>query len=274
MVAYKLGKKGHYRSKNIYDFTCSQKKIVVVVPSYNNEKWCLKNLDSLRNQKYENFHVIYINDNSTDKTGEMVQRYIKEHRLEKKFTLINNAERLGALENQYNAVHSCANDSIVTLVDGDDQFAHPDVLNIINSMYQDPNIWLTYGQFRVFPGGKIWKCTTFSSDTIEKNDFRKTPFIVSHLRTFYAGLFKLIKKEDLFYDGKFFEMTGDRAAMAPLIEMTGGKFAYISDILYLYNNENPINDHKVDIALQHKLNAVIMNKRPYKPVQWNDIVNV
>lgn len=273
LIAYKLGKGGHYRSKNIYNFNCPEKKIVIIVPSYNNEKWCKKNLDSIRQQNYDNFKVIYINDNSIDKTGKLVESYIKAYKLEEKFTVINNKKRRGALENQYNAIHACSNDDIIVLVDGDDQLSHSDVLKIINSQYQNKDIWVTYGQLRVIPSGKIWECTRFSQNIIKKNEFRKTPFFVSHLRTFYAGLFKLIKKEDLFYQGNFFSMTGDRAVMAPLIEMTGGKFAYIPDILYFYNTANQISDYNVDSELQCKLNDIIMNMPPYKPVSWEDILD-
>lgn len=273
MISFKFGKKDSF-DKRKYDLECAEKKIVIIIPSYNNAKWCMQTLDSVRNQHYENFQIIYINDNSSDTTAQQVETYIKEHALENKCMLINNIKRVGAFENLYNAIYMCDNDSIVATLDGDDQLAHPYVLKILNSVYQDPQVWLTYGQFRVFPGGKIWYCTTFSDNTIKNNAFRKTDFLVSHLRTFYAGLFKLIKKEDLLYDGAFYPMSWDKAMMAPMIEMAGNRFKYIRDILYLYNNANPINDHKVDIAFQTHLNQLILQKRPYKPVDWQDVMTV
>ena len=39
-----------------------EKPMVVVIPSYNNIKWYKKNLDSVLNQKYQNFRVILIDD--------------------------------------------------------------------------------------------------------------------------------------------------------------------------------------------------------------------
>src|SRR5437879_6159504 len=50
---------------------------VIIVPSYNNEKYCFRNLDSIINQKTNaTFRVLYIDDNSTDATGLLVDAYV------------------------------------------------------------------------------------------------------------------------------------------------------------------------------------------------------
>ena len=36
-------------------------------------------------------------------------------------------------------------------MDGDDCVAHENVLAYINNVYQNPDVWLTYGQFAIFP---------------------------------------------------------------------------------------------------------------------------
>jgi glycosyltransferase involved in cell wall biosynthesis len=40
----------------------SEKKIVVIIPSYNNAEFFLNNIDSVIQQKYENYRVLYIDD--------------------------------------------------------------------------------------------------------------------------------------------------------------------------------------------------------------------
>lgn len=254
-----------------YDSNCPEKKIVVVIPSYNNKQWCTKNLDSVRTQNYKNFIVIYLNDCSKDQTGKLVEEYIQEYNLKNQFMLVNNTVRVGALENLYKAIHACKNEDIIVTLDGDDWFAHKNVLKVVNSIYQDPKVWLTYGQYRAIKGDAWW-CTDFSERDIKNNRYRTEKAYITHLRTFYAGLFKLIKIEDLLYEGKFYPMTWDKAMMFPMIEMSGGKFKRIKDILYLYNDINPINDHKVDLELQRHLSDVILAKEPYKPATWKDIV--
>ena len=58
--------------------TAQDNSFVVIIPSYNNEQWCLKNLESVVNQNYFNFRIIYINDCSTDKTKELVLNYLNK----------------------------------------------------------------------------------------------------------------------------------------------------------------------------------------------------
>lgn len=243
-----------------------EQPIVVIVPSYNNEKWYFDNLQSiLTQQNYSNFRVIYINDCSTDKTLTYVEEYKKNYDVNGKITLINNSTRRGAMANIYHAVHSCHDDEIILLVDGDDRLANNNVFNFINTVYTKEDVWLTYGQYKEWPHGTLGFNKPFSKQVIESNSFRKAQgaLPVSHLRTFYAWLFKLIKKEDLMYKNDFFVMTWDKAIMAPMLEMAGFRQKCISDVLYIYNNNNPLNDHRVDKKLQMELMYYILNMPPY-----------
>jgi len=80
-----------------------EKPITVIISSYNNKIWHKKNLRALFNQNYENYKVIYIDDCSTDGTGDLVKNYIKESGYEKKIRLVRNHERKGALYNLYSS---------------------------------------------------------------------------------------------------------------------------------------------------------------------------
>ena len=58
------------------------------------------------------------------------------------------------------------------------------------------------------------------------------------------------------------------ATMYPMIEMArNGHFMCMPKILYLYNAQNPINDHKVHRRLQLKLEKFIRSKKPYEPLE-------
>jgi cellulose synthase/poly-beta-1,6-N-acetylglucosamine synthase-like glycosyltransferase len=50
-------------------------KVSVILPARNEEKYIARCLDTLLAQDYSNFEVIAINDNSTDRTGEIIQSY-------------------------------------------------------------------------------------------------------------------------------------------------------------------------------------------------------
>ena len=58
----------------------NQLRFCIVVNSYNNAHNGLiyRNIDSILQQNYTNYHVVYTDDDSPDQTGEMVQKYLKE----------------------------------------------------------------------------------------------------------------------------------------------------------------------------------------------------
>lgn len=241
-----------------------ERKIVVIVPSYNNANYVLKNLDSIFQQEYSNYRVIYIDDCSTDNTFEVVKQYITDRKLWSKVKLIHNTERRGALANLYYAIKSCKDYEIVTTVDGDDWAATPHMLARINEAYADPNVWLTYGQFQFYPQGTPGYCGEIPKDDV--SNIRRHCGAASHLRTFYAGLFKKIAKNDLLYNGDFYAVTWDKAMMAPMLEMANGKWQFIKDVLYIYNNGNPISDAALYGAEQVRMRDHIMQLPAYAPL--------
>src|SRR5258708_23451524 len=69
----------------------------IIIPSYNNERWCVGNVLSAVRQKYPHFHITYIDDCSTDATGQLVDALVQTYHLEEQVTVIHNSERKGAL---------------------------------------------------------------------------------------------------------------------------------------------------------------------------------
>lgn len=245
-------------------YTYEEKPIVVLTASYNNQKWVEHNLRSIFKQDYSNYRVIYIDDASQDKTADIVERWLKEQSKQIRFDLIRNKERVGVLSNIYKAVHTlCKEEEIVVILDGDDWFYGTVALKRINHAYSTQEVWLTHGTFKEFPSKTgIWS-RPIPADIVASNTFR-TFLCPTHLKTFYAWLFKKIRLEDLQYEGKFFVMTGDQAIMFPMIEMAGERHAFIKKPIYVYNTSNPINDSKVNRQLQRDLETLIRSKPPYQ----------
>ena len=243
--------------------TAKQLLMNIVIPSYNNEKWCKKNIESALNQDYENFKIYFIDDCSSDKTFEAVTKIVEKSGLKHKCVLIKNDKNYGALHNFYHVIHECDDQSIIVQLDGDDWLAHRNVLNELNKIYNSKNIWLTYGQYEIYPTKKMGYCKPFSRLIIKENSFRSVSWRSSHLRTFKAGLFKAIKKEDLLYNSKFFPFAPDMAIMFPMLEMAQERCYCFDKILYIYNRTNPISEDKVDLKKQQYFDAFIRNKKRY-----------
>lgn len=241
-------------------------EMVVVICSYNNQEWYERNLDSVFSQNFDKYRVIYIDDCSPDGTGNLVQQYIQKNKLESRVTLIQNTTRVGALANLYKAIWMCAQDEVVVNLDGDDWFPHRDVLSHLARVYEDKNVWLTYGQYIYYPKYEPGLGEEIKDHVIQENSFRTCHQGTTALRTFYAGLFHQIKKEDLLYEGEFFTAGYDLAIMLPMLEMAGRHSRFIPEINYVYNIQNQINDHKVRFDEQADADRYIRKKEKYQPL--------
>lgn len=245
----------------------TEKKITIIIPSFQNVLWYERNLSSVFGQDYDNYKVIYTEDYSGDATADLAEKFIQKSDQQHRTTFIRNSERKGALHNLYDMIHSCENDSIILTVDGDDWLYHSGVLKRINEEYSNKDIWMSYGSYIDFPGNTRGCAKPYEKEIIERNAYRYVPWRASHLRTFYAGLFKKINKEDMMYDGKFYESAWDLSFMLPLLELCNGKFSYIDDILYAYNNQNPISDYKVKAQQQAMFDGHIRGRKQYSKLE-------
>ncbi len=250
-----------------YKTIAHEKKLTVVIPSYNNAQWYKKNLDSVFSQNYHNYSVIYIDDYSSDGTTELVANYIKERQQEHRARLICNKQRQGATANRYLGSCMADDNAIVLVLDGDDWLAHNNVFQKINDAYADGRTWLTYGQFRRYPSGIKGQCIKLAQDT----DFRMMDkWYTSHLRTYYAWLFKKIKQTDLMHQDAFIDVAGDVAEMLPMLEMARGHIQFIPDILYIYNQATPFNDVKLKYEAQTTMTIYLQRQQPYKQLDFGE----
>ena len=232
----------------------SELPISVVIPSYNNKNYYKKNLDSIFQQDYPNYNykIVYINDCSTDHTGELAQIYLEENS-PVPFKLINHTNNRKASISRWHGVNLCEDNDIVVLVDGDDWLADKDVLKKINKAYEFEGIWHTYGSYKTSQDTIPSVGYQMPKSVYQKNKFREYGFVSTHLRTFYAWLFKEIPFGNLIFEGKPMVMAGDVAEEFSLLEMANDKTKFMDSILYVYNTETPLNDSKLDPGLQTKI---------------------
>lgn len=101
----------------------SEPLVTIGLPTWNNESTILATLESLASQTFTNFEVIVSNDNSTDRTGAIVESYINN--LEN-FRLYNQKQNLGLYENMSFCL-SQADSKYFMWLAGDD-FISPDFL--------------------------------------------------------------------------------------------------------------------------------------------------
>ena len=214
----------------------------IVVPCFNAENWIGKCIDSIKRQTHKNFICTIIDDVSIDRTHQKIEKSVWG---DPRFTIISNKEKKYALGNIAHALErtECHLEDVVILLDGDDWFSSSKTLSRLSMEYINEKCLLTYGSYVYFPSGlRGVEPSKYSEEVIKNNSFRQDKWRASHLRTFKYDLWKRLDHEDLKNDkGDYYEMTYDQAIMLPLLEMAGEKASFISDILHVYNKQNPLN---------------------------------
>ena len=69
------------------------KKVTIVIPTYNGAKYIAKTIESCVQQSHKNLSIIVINDKSNDNTLDIVKQY------KNVVTIIDNKEKMGLPKN-------------------------------------------------------------------------------------------------------------------------------------------------------------------------------
>ena len=212
-------------TSNVYIISCQRNANVFVTNC----------IESVSQQTVLPQKHIVIDDCSSDNTNEILSNIASHNTC---LDVIINVDRKYRLKNIYDAVINLPDDSIVCLLDGDDWFASPDVIEKICEQYEDPGVEYVYtnwqyshapivGISKPIPGAE-W-------------DPYESEWITSAMGTFRARWFKSIPVSN-FLDrtGQFFKMGTDQAYILPMLHMLkkrdgdyrGAKF--INEPLYVY----------------------------------------
>jgi glycosyltransferase involved in cell wall biosynthesis len=236
-------------------------KVIVLTTSYNCAEWLERCLTSIQLQSYKDF-VCYITDDlSTDNTCEIAQKFTE---LDERFILVRNTVKHYQPGNYDQILRDPTHpeESIVIEVDGDDWLSHPQVFEKIVEEHKK-GYWITQGSFQYSDGRPGF------ANSFYVKDLRQNPHLnATHLRTWRVKLWRAIKKDDLKLNGEYASTAGDVFFMLPMLEMAGDdRIKFIEETMYVYNESNPINDHKVDMHKQWEFARKGRNKKPYKKLK-------
>jgi glycosyltransferase involved in cell wall biosynthesis len=235
--------------------------MVILTGFYNAENYIERCLGSIMGQTHQDFTCYITHDLSTDNSVSLIKEMIKD---DKRFILVPDSDKklyqTGNFDNVIRNNPNISDNEVLIEVDGDDWLPHSNVFAKINEVYLDENVWITNGSFRYSNGQ-----SGFSSKQKINERLRLDPMTCSHLRTWRAFLWRSIREEDLKDEnGNYWQWSGDLCFMFPMLEMAGDEhYVFINDILYTYNAENPINEHKVDMSMVNNHATRIRAKQKY-----------
>ena len=257
------------RFSNIEDSYLPRKKeqrIVIISPTYNSEAYIQQCIKSVATQDYDNYHMIVIDDASTDKTYEKACSFVENFRSDL-ITVIKNDENKGAVRNQIESIRKyCKPDDIVMFLDGDDSLINDnEIFQFYNNLY-DGTTEFTYGSCYSMVDRIPLIAQNYPEEIKQKKEYRKYKFNwnmpYTHLRTFKAGLLDGLDDSN-FQDGsgEWYKAGGDGSIFYSLIEQADPKkVKVVSDIVYNYNDINPLNDYKINSEVQTKNANRIINQ--------------
>lgn len=255
-----------------------QQSIAVITPFRNAAEYLERCILSVAAQNYTNYHHYLIDDASTDNSIAQVEQVIGNlpDEFSGRFTLIENDVSHGAVYNQVTQIRELDPETIIILLDGDDWLANrPDIFEHYNWLYHQ-GVEFTYGS----AWSEIDQIPLVAQpypDVVKQNrSYRKHRFTwglpYTHLRTFRQQLIKNIPDAE-FQDnqGEWYRAGGDGSLFYSLIERCDPKRIHpVTDIVYCYNDCNPLNDYKVNAEQQNKASTEIAAK----PIVSNELKRI
>ena len=253
---------GSYRSG-------TEQPIVVVSTFYNAAPYIADCIASIASQDYDNYRVHLINDASTDGTEAAINAALAQlpESIRSRFVVTNNTVNQGAVANQVRAFRSVTNpDAIVMIIDGDDRLVNDNtIFGYFNSIY-DGTTDFTYGSCWSQVDHIPLISQPYPDAVRQARAYRRHHFNwilpYTHLRTFRAGLIDNIPDSNFQDDaGRWFRAGGDGSTFYSLIEAADpARVRCLTDIVYIYNDTNPLNDYKVNGVEQNQTAQVISNR--------------
>lgn len=179
-----------------------QPLVSIVIPAYNNENTIIATLESIRNQSYKNIEIIIIDDNSKDKTLQLVTEQQKK---DNRIKIYHNSTNLGMIGN-WNKCIQMSNGEFVKLVCADDLLDKNEIEKETGVMILNPSVNLVESDTRLIDinGKKTGSFKRYhKSGLVKGKKIARTSIIWNNF--FGAPVNNLIRKSVLDKTGYFNE---------------------------------------------------------------------
>lgn len=260
-------------------------KISIIVPNYNHEEFLRQRLDSIYSQTYTNYEVILLDDNSSDRSRDILQEYFKKYPERTKIFL--NKENSGSVFSQWKKGVSESMGEIIWIAESDD-YCDRNFLETLVPYFRDESIMLAYAH-PVFVNSK-GKRNTFTFEkyvaSLSKDKWKSSYIETAHnevnlgfgikntIPNVSGVIFRKMSQDVFNYDSlRDFKVCGDWFFYLSIIR--GGRLAYSLETNNYYrfhvNNTSSnyqtspgfIKEHEMiakHVAKNYKVNDAILSK--------------
>lgn len=209
------------------------KKISIIVPVYNAEKYLRQAIESLINQTLKNIEIILVNDGSIDKSKEICEEYLTK---DKRIILINKEN--GGLAEARNSGMKIATGKYIMFLDADDMFEIDSCENMYNSIEKNKADYVIGNYQMINEDGTRWDNTAFSMEKyqdfeLEKNDFLKSFFVMNSTAWNKIYNAKFLRDNDITFK---VPSPSEDDYFTSMCYIKSNKGFYMSKVMYLYRN--------------------------------------
>lgn len=256
--------------------------ISIILCCYNGDKFLLQALNSILNQTYIDWELIFVNDGSTDGSLQIAEALqLKEDRI-KIFSKPN-----GGLNSARNfGVNFISHDSFALIFSDSDDILHPNMLQELNTNLQEDGVGAAYCNYELIDGnGAPVKRDNSSSRYIPTRLGVRALSAAQPVTPFYSIYtwapmiepMTLLKKEVFLQFAPWDDLNFGRGEYGESIPLFGEialnyDVIYVDAVLYQYRKHgNQITSNKADKSLQEKIDLIWNTKVNKNPLYKNPV---
>lgn len=236
----------------------SKGKVSIIVPVYNVESWLNKCIDSLLDETYEDIEILLIDDGSTDKSGEICDKYALKN---KKIKVFHNKNQ--GLSYSRNFGIENATGKYVMFVDSDDYISDKKIVEKFINILNDEKSDFIYTSYCRFNDGKDDEITEILSIDIEKNEIKNKSgidilaLLIEKNNYHHAAYLKICNRKFLIDNNLFFKegIYHEDAEWTPKLFYYSKKISIYSEPYYMRRmRENSIITTTNEKSIVKKIN--------------------
>lgn len=256
---------------------CSIPLVTIGVINYNQEQYIEECLQSILNQDYPNKEILIVDDCSTDRSMDIINKYISAY---ENIKLIKHDVNSGSGSKGVQNIQIHAKGKYFTFIDADDYYAHNDVLTSWVKVAEDnKKLDFVYGNFVIVnqTGGQldVWKYKDFDRNQVIFDVFSRLGSGVMPLIGLYKKDFYIKNKLTWHYDKEL--KIGYDTINCLLNLKHGWQYKYLDKdcLCYRRHDKNVTNNSRERIRCAITMTEYIANnysEKIYLPqIRWQEV---
>ncbi len=232
-----------------------QHHFVILISGKNRESFPERQLQSIFDQSYQKYRIIFIDDSSKDHSFQKLQSFCVKRKKEEAVTLVRMDPLKEEMALLYETIHQLDPNDIVIYLTGGDWLFHENVLEHLNCAYANPDVKVTYSRTIQHPDYQSISGQIYSDTFLKEKKWRGLDaFPRDALVTFPAFYFQKIRLQDLLFEGRFIDGGAFFAFLYPIFEMGSEGLLFIDELMLV--KDQSVLKRRKDKTHLHKLMAI------------------